>query len=120
MKSPRLNDYLEHILTAIERIFNYLEDVDELKFLNSTLVQDAVIRNLEIIGEASNKIKLGYPDIQDEYPHIPLSFAYQMRNVIAHGYFKVDYEIVWKTIHGNLPEFYENIKAVLKDQQDEK
>lgn len=120
MRSPRLEDYLEHILTAIERIFDYLEDVDELKFLNNTLVQDAVIRNLEIIGEASNKIKLGYPDVQEEYPHIPFSFAYQMRNAVAHGYFKVDYEIVWRTIHTNLPEFYKQIKMVLKGQQDRK
>lgn len=117
MIHPRPVDYLEHILTAVERIFNYLDDIDELNFLNNTLVQDAVIRNLEVIGEASNKIKLGYPDVQEQYPHIPFSFAYQMRNAVAHGYFKVDYEIVWRTIHTNLPEFYEQIKLVLKDQQ---
>ncbi len=83
-------------------------------------MQDAVIRNLEIVGEASNKIKLGYPSVQEEYPHIPFSFAYQMRNAVAHGYFKVDYEIVWRTIHLNLPEFYEQIKNVLEEQQDKK
>jgi uncharacterized protein with HEPN domain len=120
MKSQRLEDYLEHILTAIERISDYLDEIDEVQFLGNTLVQDAVIRNLEIIGEASNKVKVVYPSIQEEYPHVPFSFAYQMRNVIAHGYFKVDYEIVWKTIHNDLPGFYEQIKTVLKDQQDKK
>ncbi len=52
----RLADYLAHILEAIERIGRYTEDMDELAFLSNPLVQDAVIRNLEIIGEASRNI----------------------------------------------------------------
>ncbi len=52
----RLSDYLAHILEAIERIEEYVSDMDEVTFLASTLVQDAVIRNFEIIGEASNNI----------------------------------------------------------------
>jgi uncharacterized protein with HEPN domain len=120
MSSQRLEDYLDHILTAIDRIFDYLDDIDEIEFLSNTLIQDAVIRNLEIVGEASNKVKVVSPGIQEQYPQVPFSFAYQMRNAIAHGYFKVDYEIVWKTIHNDLPEFYEQIKTVLKDQQDKK
>ncbi len=53
----RLADYLAHILEAIERIERYVEDMAELAFLNNQLVQDAVIRNFEIIGEASNNIE---------------------------------------------------------------
>jgi uncharacterized protein with HEPN domain len=52
----RLSDYLAHILEAIERIEEYVSDMDEVTFLASALVQDAVIRNFEIIGEASNNI----------------------------------------------------------------
>jgi uncharacterized protein with HEPN domain len=58
----RLADYLHHILEAIERIAQYTEDMDEPAFLNSPLVQDAVIRNVEIIGEASNNIEKRYPE----------------------------------------------------------
>ncbi|HCE10803.1 MAG TPA: hypothetical protein DEQ40_19785, partial [Oxalobacteraceae bacterium] len=94
----RLADYLAHILEAIERIERYTEDMAEPAFLESQLVQDAVIRNFEIIGEASNNIEKHYPEFAVEHPELPLAFAYQMRNAVAHGYFKVDFEIVWKTI----------------------
>ena len=99
----RLADYLAHITEAIARITHYTGDMDEAAFLNNQLVQDAVIRNFEIIGEASNNIEKHYPDFAASHPELPLSFAYQMRNAIAHGYFKVDFEIVWKTIHRDLP-----------------
>ena len=58
----RLDDYLAHIPEAIERIDRYTKDMDELAFLNNRLVQDAVIRNFEIIGEASHNIETHYPE----------------------------------------------------------
>ncbi|MDR1349329.1 MAG: DUF86 domain-containing protein [Zoogloeaceae bacterium] len=112
----RLADYLAHILEAIERIGRYTEDMDELAFLDDPLVQDAVIRNFEIIGEASNNIEKRYPEFAAAHPELPLASAYQMRNVVAHGYFKVDMEIVWKTIHLDLPELYRQIRQVLEAQ----
>jgi len=102
----RLKDYLAHILQAIERIDRYCEDLSELEFLQHELVQDAVIRNFEIIGEASNNIEKHYPAYAESHPELPLSSAYQMRNAIAHGYFKVDYELVWRTIQSDLPTLY--------------
>lgn len=99
-----LIDYLEHILQAIERIYRYTNDIDELAFLHSELIQDATIRNIEIIGEASHKIEVHFSEFANSNPELPLSVAYQMRNSVAHGYFKVDYEIVWRTIENNLPE----------------
>lgn len=108
----RLADYLGHILEAIERIGRYTDDMDEVAFLHAEMVQDAVIRNLEIIGEASNNIQKHYPEFTDDHPELPLSFAYQMRNVVAHGYFKVDLEIVWKTIHADLQALYELVQNV--------
>ena len=105
----RLLDYLAHILEAIERIDRYTADMDELAFLGNALVQDAVVRNLEIVGEASNNIDKHYPDFVTAHPELPLAFAYQMRNAVAHGYFKVDFEIVWKTIQRDLPKFYASV-----------
>lgn len=109
----RLRDYLAHILEAIERIEQYVNDMDEILFLNNKLVQDAVIRNLEIIGEASNSLEKRYPSFVTDHPELPLSSAYQMRNAVAHGYFKIDFEIVWKTIHGELPALHKQIQGIL-------
>lgn len=108
----RLSDYLAHIAEAIERIDHYTADVDELAFLYTPLIQDAVIRNPEIIGEASNNIEKHHPEFAAAHPELPLAFAYQMRNALAHGYFKVDLGIVWKTIHRDLPGLHAQIQLV--------
>ena len=108
-----LADYLGHIRDAIERIHQYTEDVDELQFLNNTLIQDAVIRNFEVIGEASKSIEKHWPEFAASRPELPLANAYQMRNALAHGYFKVDFEIVWRTIHQDLADLHTQIvKAI--------
>jgi uncharacterized protein with HEPN domain len=99
----RVVDYLAHMLQAIERIALYTQLLSEATFLQNHLVQDAVIRNLEVVGEASNNILKHYPEFAAQHPELPLAFAYQMRNAIAHGYFKVDYEIIWQTIQADLP-----------------
>jgi uncharacterized protein with HEPN domain len=107
----RLADYLAHMLEAIRRIEEYVSDMDEMTFLGSSLVQDAVIRNFEILGEASNNIEKRFPEFAAAHPELPLSSAYQMRNAVSHGYFKVDFEIIWKTIHNDLPSLYALIRA---------
>jgi uncharacterized protein with HEPN domain len=109
----RLADYLAHILEAIDRIERYTAGMDEMTFMDNLLVQDAVIRNLEIIGEASNNIEKHYPTFARTHPELPLAFAYQMRNAIAHGYFKVDFEIVWRTIYSDLPILYQQIRKIV-------
>ena len=91
----RLDDYLKHINQAIDRIESYIKDCDQLAFISNTMIQDAVIRNFEIIGEASRNIERLFPEFID---------AYEMRNALSHGYFKVDLDILWKTIQVNLPD----------------
>lgn len=100
----RVADYLGHILEAIERIGEYTEDVDEIGFLENTLIQDAVLRNIEIIGEAARNIERTAPDFAELHSEVPWAVIYTMRNRIAHGYFKVDLEIVWRTIQTDLPD----------------
>ena len=111
----RLLDYLDHISKAIKRIHHYVEDIDEVAFLQNELIQDAVIRNLEIIGEASRNIEVRYPEFAASNPDLPLAIAYQMRNAVAHGYFQVDLEIVWKTIERDLPEFHNLVVSAKKE-----
>ncbi len=117
VRPQRLADYLLHIAEAVERIDRYTEDMDEVQFLNSPMVQDAVIRNLEIIGEACNHIEKRYPEFAVAHPELPLSIAYQMRNALAHGYFKVDFEIVWRTIQLDLPGLHRRVREILEAQR---
>ncbi len=116
----RLGDYLAHIREAIERISRYTEDMAEEVFLENQLVQDAVIRNFEIIGEASNNIDKHYPDFAAEHPELPLAFAYQMRNAVAHGYFRVDFGIVWNTIRSDIRGLHVQVTKLLADQPSKK
>lgn len=99
-----LIDYLEHIQQAIGRIQRYIADIDHAAFLENEEKQDAVIRNLEVIGEAAGKILRYFPDFAASYPSFPLKEAYGTRNVLAHGYFKLDLDVVWKTVERDLPE----------------
>lgn len=115
----RLQDYLAHIIQAIQRIHHYTEDIGEVGFLENEMVQDAVIRNIEIIGEASNNIDKYYQDFAKLHPELPLVFAYEMRNAVAHGYFKVDLEVVWKTIKNDLPVLEQQTKKALQQLVDQ-
>lgn len=75
-KALRVPDYLSHILCAIERIDRYTTGMDEAGFLNSELVQDAVIRNIEIIGEAANNIQQVAPAFAARHSDIPWQVMY--------------------------------------------
>ncbi len=110
----RIPDYLEHILVALKRIFDYVEDIGEVDFLTNALVQDAVLRNLEIIGEASNKLVRYHDKFIKQYPDVPWEDMYWMRNRISHGYFSIDFEIIWKTIEQDLPTLEEQIQNIYK------
>lgn len=112
-ETSRLTDYLGHMLQAIDRILHYVEDLAEPAFLKNELVQDAVIRNLEIIGEASRNIERHHAGFAAANPDLPLVAAYEMRNALAHGYFKVDLEIVWKTIQNDLPALRRHVAALV-------
>lgn len=113
-KALRVPDYLGHILEAIERIEEYVSDMNEMAFLSSKLVQDAVIRNIEIIGEASNNIQRVDPAFAAHQDDIPWQAMYAMRNRVSHGYDKVDMEMVWKTICNDLPDLYKLVQMAAK------
>lgn len=109
----RAQDYLGHILQAINRINRYVAGMDHATFLVNEEKQDAVIRNIEIIGEAAQNIMRKYAEFASSHPEFPWGSAYGMRNVVAHGYFKVDLEIVWKTIQTDLPQLHQQVSNLL-------
>ncbi len=88
--SFQLNDFLDHILEAINRIEDYTSSLSYAEFCRSTRDQDAVIRNFEIIGEVSSNIAQNFPELVAAHPELPIRYA-------SHGYFGVDLEIVLNT-----------------------
>jgi uncharacterized protein with HEPN domain len=108
----RTADYLQHMAQAIDNIQSYTVGMDAASFKADRKTQDAVIRNMEIVGEAANNIQRVDPSFAAAHAHIPWQVMYTMRNRLTHGYEKVDLEIVWKTIHNDLPVLYKQIKAL--------
>ena len=80
--------------------------------MSSEIVQDAVIRNLESVGEACRNIERNCKDFAIAHPELPLTVAYEMRNTLAPGYFKVDLQIVWKTVQKDLPSLLEIVRGL--------
>ena len=118
-KSLRAAHYLGHILEAIERIERYTETVAFEGFAASDMAQDAVIRNLEIIGEACRNIERSDPGFAARHPDFPLRAAIEMRNVLAHGYFGVDLDIVWRTVQTNLPGLQRQARQIMGDGRED-
>lgn len=106
----RVPDYLGHILEAVERINTYTDDMDEVGFLQNQMVQDAVIRNIEIIGEAARNIEKHHSEFASLHPDVPWEDVYLMRNRVSHGYFSVDLEVVWRTVQRDIPELAQQIR----------
>jgi uncharacterized protein with HEPN domain len=110
--SMRLLDYLDHMLDAMARCHEYVEDMDEAAFLSDRKTQDAVIRALEVLGEAANNIRKSFPEFLTIHPEIPLGRMVGMRNVLSHGYFLVDLESVWNVIQSDLPPLHVSIRSL--------
>lgn len=107
----RTRDYLGHILQAIERIERYTVAIDQDAFMLDQLIQDGVIRNIEILGEAANNVKKTDPDFAEKHSEIPWVAIYAMRNRISHAYFQVDLGVVWNTIQNDLPTIKQQVHA---------
>ncbi len=92
--------YLKHILDAVSSIEEYTENTTYKKFKETPLVQDAVIRQIEIIGEAVKKIS---SKLKEKYKTLPWNDIARMRDKLIHGYFGVDLEAVWNNVEKDIP-----------------
>jgi len=105
--------YLRHIIDAIERIRQYLVGVSYDQFLQNHLLQDGVVRQLEIIGEAANNISDAFKSA-----HADLSWSKMVgiRNRLIHAYFQVNLSIVWDTAQADLPSLKQQVEQILREQ----
>ena len=102
---------LRHILEAIEEIETYLRDVAFDEFLNTRMMQFACIKQLEIIGEAANRLSNG---LQKENSDVDWAEIIGMRNLLVHDYFGIDLQIIWEIIHLDIPDFKDKIMRILQ------
>ena len=108
-KSPKI--FLQHILESISEIERYTKDISEDKFERSTQIQDAVIRRLEIIGEAAKNIS---DKIKVKYDFISWKKVAGSRDILIHAYFEVDLESVWDTVTIDIPKLKQDVKKILE------
>jgi uncharacterized protein with HEPN domain len=111
----RVQDFLEHILVALERIQRYTAGKSAADFVSDTLLQDGVLRNLSIIGEAAHRLLADSPDYAEKHPEIPLAKIYGTRNRITHAYEEVDMDIVWNLVLFDVPALQPKIVAALNE-----
>jgi uncharacterized protein with HEPN domain len=102
--------YLEHMLEAIARIRRYLGRKRRAGFLRDPLLQDAVIRNIEIVGEAAGRVS---PEFAARHPAIPWREIVGMRHRLIHGYLKVNLDTVWEAVERDLPALERDLAALL-------
>ena len=104
------NIYLKHILDAIYRIEEYTTGIEYEEFSNKNIVQAAVIREIEIIGEASKKLT---QVIKEKYANVPWKKIAGMRDKLIHDYMGVDIDAVWDTVKKDIPELKTKLRSTI-------
>jgi len=106
--------YLNDIQRAINNINEYRANLSFDELIQDNMRIDAIIRNLEIIGEAANRIP---QEIKNKYSTVEWRKIINFRNILAHEYFGVDYEILWQIITEKLPELLGDIKTIIDNEK---
>ncbi len=104
MNEERRAEALSHMLQSARLACSYIEGMSKADFLADTRTQQAVVMNMVMIGEAAARLMLDHPVYTQQHPDIPWRNMKGMRNRIAHGYFEIDFEIVWDTVRTSLPD----------------
>ncbi len=103
--------YRQHILDAIAKAETYIQGIDEVTFNQNALIQDGVIRQIEIIGEATKRLS---SELRTQYAHLPWDDMAGMRDKLIHDYFGVDIEKVWLTAKDDLPALKSEVVKILE------
>jgi len=102
------------MLDAVFQIQIYLNGKTSEEFLADRLLQDGVVRNIEILGEASKRMLDAVPDAVTQILGIPFAAIYGMRNQLSHGYFSVDLDLVWKVVEKDIPDLRQRLETAIR------
>ena len=109
-KDPKI--FIEHILESIGEIEKYTKNISKKRFFDSVMIQDAVVRRLEIIGEAVKNLPTSF---KNRYPKIPWKKIAGTRDILIHEYFGVNVDLVWKIVNKNIPQLKKQISKLLEE-----
>lgn len=112
MTEEEVLDYLEDIVEGAEKIERFTDGMTDEEFERDEKTVDAVLRNLEVIGEAAKNVP---EDVRREYSEIPWAEMAGMRDKLIHGYATIELEIVWTTVQEDVPELVPALEAVMDD-----
>jgi len=107
-RDPRL--YLDDICQACEKVMRYSQGLDLNQFVQDEKTFDAVVRNLEIIGEVAKHIP---PEIRARYPDVEWSKLAGLRDIVAHAYFGLDEDILWDVVQNRIPALLDRTRQIL-------
>jgi uncharacterized protein with HEPN domain len=120
MTENRLPDYIDHIQQAATDARSFVDGLGKDDFLEDKRTQQAVVMSLVIIGEAATKVMDGYDAFTQAHPNVPWRSMRNMRNRMAHGYFDINLDLVWETVHEWLPELLKQLPAARHDAEEDR
>ena len=106
--------YLRHIVSEAQYLMERAQSLDKAEFLNDETLKRAFVRSLEIIGEATKQVP---DDLKQKYGHVEWRAMAGMRDRLIHGYFGVDYDVVWDAVNNNIPVLREEIEEILRSEE---
>jgi uncharacterized protein with HEPN domain len=109
--------FFKHILESIGKIEEFTKGVSKKDFLDSVQLQDAVIRRIEIIGEATKNVPNGF---RKKHSEVPWSEIARTRDKLIHGYFGVDFNLTWDIVKKDLPVLRKKVEKILKEIEETK
>lgn len=105
--------YIGHIYEKTSRIISLTNEIEFIEFNDNFLIHDSVIRSLEIIGEAANKLS---DDFCEKYPEIPVREMVGLRNILIHAYSDIDLKRVWMIVKNNIPDLHNEVVKILNTE----